>query len=230
MQETKSQWWNRHCKGQLWRASSQYPPAESLPLGAVAIDWKWARTVPGNTSWTLLGTGKFNCGLAAQIMLHVFLVSCGLCVIMVLVWSPSSAHDLWHKCQTNRQDYRKMCHQDQTPIGSHISHPLFVTMGRSPPGWSVATHSSTDHFWSGRQAPSHRLAFRICWRGWRVELLVTPVSSQVASSWCGGLLGLIRTYPKIGYPKIQCVIISFCVIFGQIMTNPDPLSSLVKSL
>ena len=126
MPETKSQWWNRHCKGQLWRASSQYPPAESLPLGAVAIDWKWARTVPGNTSWTLLGTGKFNCGLAAQIMLHVFLVSCGLCVIMVLVWSPSSAHDLWHKCQAKPGRTTEKCVTRTKLPSAPISPILFL--------------------------------------------------------------------------------------------------------
>jgi hypothetical protein len=97
MQETKSQWWNRHCKGQLWRASSQYPPAESLPLGAVAIDWKWARTVPGNTSWTLLGTGKFNCGLAAK--------SCSMCfwsrVDSVWSWFWFGAQALHMICDTN---------------------------------------------------------------------------------------------------------------------------------
>lgn len=139
---------------------------------------------------------------------------------------------LWHKwCQTNRQDYRKMCHQDQTPIGSHISHPLFVTMGRSPPGWSVATHSSTDHFWSGRQAPSHRLALRICWRvyeGW-VASHASLQSSGIFLMWGFTGIGPNISEHRVPQNPVRDHQLTF-VIFGQIMTNPDPLSSLVKSL
>ena len=194
MPETKSQWWNRHCKGQLWRASSQYPPAESLPLGAVAIDWKWARMFSawnGKIQLWLGGPNHAPCvfGLVWTLCDHGSSLEPKLCTRFVTQMQP------------NQAGLQKNVSPGPNSLGSHISHPLFVTMGRSPPGWSVATHSSTDHFWSGRQAPSHRLALRICWRGWRVELLVTLVSSQVASSWCGGLLGLVRTYPKIGYPR-----------------------------
>lgn len=198
----------------------------------VAYDWQWARTVSGNTSRCLPGNRKINCCFAAPIVLHVFLVSGCLCDLSSYGLEPKLCRcKLWHKmtqvhaAKPTRQERRKMCHQEQ----SNSLHRLlfFVTMGWSPSGWSVATHSSTDHFWSGRQAPWHRLDSGRVEFGW-----VSRVSNQVASSWCEGLLGLKAEAPpvflqKIGYPKIQWVTISFCkcLIFGQIQIP----CSLVKS-